>query len=160
DLTGREALGAVELIDARPVGDDETGEAELAFQNLGDQVVVAVELLAVEAAERDHDRADAELDRSLERRQVDGPELRLADARVALIGTGVGTAVADVVLGGGEDRPTLRTQHLALISADDPRHRHYQVRVFGERLVGAAPAVVARHAQARREGPGRAGGGE
>ena len=71
-----------------------------------------------------------------------------------------GAAVADPVLGGGEH--LVRAGQVARVVAlqarrSRRRHRRHQRRVLAERLVAAAPALVARDAQARRERPRHAG---
>ena len=84
-------------------GDDEAGEAEFAFEHSGDQVLVAVHLHAVPRAVRDHDGADAALHRGLEAAAGGSTRSsRLGQLCVALVDAARRTAVADVVLGGGE----------------------------------------------------------
>jgi hypothetical protein len=71
---------------------------------------------------------------------------------VAAIDAAAGTAVADEVLGAGDD--PLAAHRRALEAADvAARQQRSAGRVFAETLVGAAPALVAHDRHARREGP-------
>jgi hypothetical protein len=84
---------------------------------------------------------------------VDASQVLFARFRVPLVVAALGAAVADVVLGGGE-------HILALQAGDVAGHRGRDLGVLAERLVRAAPAVVAGHAEAGREVPVQAGGGD
>ena len=67
-------------------------------------------------------------------------------------------AVAHEVLGAGQHRERIR----AIVALEAPHRRlaqlRHQVRIFAEALVGAAPADILRHRDARREGPLDSGG--
>jgi hypothetical protein len=137
---------AGELVDARPVGDHEAREAELALQDVGQEVAVAVHLLAVPAAEGGHDGADAGRDGGAVAGQVDGPEGGLVHLRVALVAAARRPAVGDVVLGAGQDR--------GLVAPDGGRgHLGNELGCLAEALVRPAPALVAGDGDAGREGP-------
>ena len=90
----------------------------------------------------------------------------LVDALVDRVGAGAGRGlvvrrepVAGEVLGAGEHPVgVVELAGPALEAVDDGLHRLHQPRRLAEALVGAAPAVVAGHADARRERPLRAGG--
>ena len=103
DLDGRLVV-VRELVDGRPVGDDESLEPQLLLEHLGEQMVIAVHLLAVPAAVRGHDRADAGLDGSDVTGQVNLPKRGLVALGVALVNAAGRSAVAQVVLGAGEGR--------------------------------------------------------
>ncbi|GAB4000894.1 hypothetical protein GCM10029992_34460 [Glycomyces albus] len=159
-------LGVVgaDLVDTLPVGEHNAVEAEFALEHVGDQVGVGVGLdrsvAEVVAGIGDHDGADPGFHGGLERRQVEAAQLGLAQFGDALVeqvvpglgGAVLGAAVADVVLGGGQDAGA-RGQVVALVAGDGGGHLGYQFGVFAEGLIGAAPAGVADDAQARREGP-------
>jgi hypothetical protein len=109
------AVVAGELVDRVVVGDQEALEAQLLLQDLGEQAAAAGDLLAVPAAERRHDRADAGGQRGDVARQVQASERGLVHPRVALVerrlaarvaevaGLPGGAAVGDVVLRARQD---------------------------------------------------------
>jgi hypothetical protein len=143
---------AVHQVDRGPVRDDDAGELELPLEHGVDQISVTVQLLAVEAAERDHDRADAALDGLLERRQMDRAQLGLADPGIAPVDSAVGPAVCEIVLRGGQHRR--RTVQCRTLQAIDPGcHRGHQFRCLAEGFIGSPPVVVTGHAQAGGEVP-------
>ena len=84
-VTTSEVVLAGDLVDALPVGDDEAVEAQLALEHIGQQVPVAVHLLAVPTAEGDHDGLRAGVDGGLVRRQVHRTQRRFVDLGVALV---------------------------------------------------------------------------
>ena len=126
---GRAVVG-VDLVDAGPVGHDEARETELALEDLGQQVMVAVDLAGARARERGHDDPDAGLDRVLVGRPVEGAQRRLVDVGHALV-DGVArrggrapdaAAVAEEVLG-GRRRGVGRGEIAALETADGRARR-------------------------------------
>ena len=108
-----------------------------------------------------HDRLHAGLDRGRIAGAVNVAQLGGRGRIVALVAAVRGAAVADEMLGGGDDmagaeefgraRPALQAlDHRAGIGADD-------LGILGEALIGAAPAVVADDGEGRREIPVDAG---
>ena len=91
------------LVDGGPVGDDEPLEAQLVFEEAGDEGPVSVHRLVVPARVRDHDAANARLEACDVAGKVDPAQLLEGEARVALIHAAVGAAVAQEVLGGRQD---------------------------------------------------------
>ena len=130
-----------------PVGGDEPGEPELLAQHRGQQVRVLAGGGAVDVAVGAHDRGrGALLDRVLEGRQVD-LLLRLgADDGVVGRGVPVGLLVVDREVLDLGHRPG-RLDALDLGRAE----RAVEVRVFADRLEGAAPARVADDVDRRAE---------
>ncbi len=160
DLGAGKAGLPVELVDRRPVGHDEPGEAQLPLEDVGDEVLVGVRPYAVPAAVGEHHRAHAALDGLPERRQVDRAQLRLGEPGVALVDAAGGAAVAEVVLGGGEHGRRVAAEGVALQAGDERGHGGGQFGRLTEGLVRTPPTVVAGHAQAGREGPVDAGTGD
>ena len=66
-----------DLIDTTPVGDDEASEAQPALEDVGDQVVVAMNLAGGRAGVGDHDDPGAVVDGRLVRGQEELEERRL-----------------------------------------------------------------------------------
>ena len=146
---------AWELVQSRPVGDHETREAQLPFENVGDEPAVHVHGDAVPAAVRDHHRAHPGANGREVAGEVNRPQLLFGNAGVALIfASGRGPI--------GEKMFRAREHPAApgFESADGRRpHRGGQLRRLTEPLVGSAPAFVAWHGDARGEGPVRARAG-
>ncbi len=152
------------LGDPVPVGDDETVEAHLLLQRAGQQRFVAVHLAVVDATaavvpavERGHHRLHAFAKRTVVALPVHVDHGGLVDQRFALVAAAVGRAIADVVLGGGNDiavvaEAPLRTPDIGL------GEFAYHVRVGGIAFVGAPPTWIVRYCQRRREHPVDAGG--
>ena len=145
---------AGQLVDPVPVGHDDPAEAQLPFEHVGDQMLVAVHLLPVQAVVGDHDRSDAGLDRGDVPGHVQLSQRRFAvDDRVASIDAVTCPAVADEVLGGRRG-PSGRGHVGALETADRRASQRFgELRGFAESLVGAAPALVLRNRDTRREVP-------
>ena len=101
------------------------------------------------AAVGGHDRSDAGLDRGLVRREVERPQRRLVTRGVGVVDAVGGAAVAQIVLGVGENGEWAA----ALLEPVDVRgaHERGELDRLAERLVGAAPPLVARHGDDRRE---------
>ncbi len=144
------------------VADHEPVEAEAALQHVGQQALVAVHLDAVPGGEARHHRHRAGIDAGNVAGRVDVDEVLLGDPRVALIGAAFGAAIGKEVLH--------RRRDLALLDAAFPRlalqAAHHgggigagDVGKLRVTLIAAAPAVVARHRDCRREGPVDTGGG-
>jgi len=129
----------------RPSSVKSTSEYHAADEVPGDRGHVGRQREAVER--RAIDLVDALVDRVVARRPHVGP------------GAVRGEAVAREVLGRGEDAVgVLEVPRAALEAVDGRLHLRDEARILAEGLVRAAPAVVARHADARREGPLRPGG--
>jgi len=145
--------------DAVPVRNDKTLEAELTLEHRGEQPGVAVHFIAVPAAVGGHDRGDAGLDCADIGGQKEAAQGRLVAFGVALVDSAAGAAIAEVVLGAGEDavgpaeRVALKAAHLG--GAHDLR----QFGGLAKALVGAAPALVTDRGDARSESPVDAGPG-
>ena len=141
---------------AFPVTDDETVETHAALQHCGEQVAVAVHLVAAPTAEGCHDGLRTrgqcgEIARAV--RFAQGPLIRWHIAPVLAI---QGTAVAKKVLCGRHN--PARTEPLlvgsTLQAANQSRSQAGDnLRVFGVTFVRAAPTVVPGHCQGRCEGP-------
>ncbi len=146
---------------AIPVADHETVKTQSLLEDGRQQPMVAVHLFAIPTRKGGHDRLHTCRKRGNVPGAVDIAEFGLGDARVALVLALVGTAVADVVLGGG-DYPAVAEKsslaHCSLQALDDGRGvASDQGRVFRIAFVGAAPAMVARDGHGRRKGPLEAG---
>jgi hypothetical protein len=156
---------ARQLMDAGPVADHDAAEAEPALQEAGDELAARVHLDRVadavvgpvHARERRHHGVHAVLAHGrgvlaqgvAPERPAAGDRHPLVD-RVLRPGAVDGEAVTREVLRRGE--------HAAGPQAvDRGLHLQDQPGVLAEALVGAAPAVVARGAHARREDPPRPG---
>ena len=162
-----------DLVDALPVADHEAAKAVLLLQDAGDHVAARMHLdrsgvLAddLQARVRRHDGSHVVLLHcGLEGLEEQRVELRLRHGRDALVDRVAPrgrrairrAAVTDEMLRGGEYAGVLRQRTVALKSVDDRLHLVDEGRVFAEGLVRTAPALVARDADAWREGPGGAG---
>ena len=81
-------------------------------------------------------------------------QLLFGDARVALVHAGGGAAVADEVLGAGEDGgPGFRRWGVLKPAHGGGAQQLGQLGRLAEALVGASPALVARHGDAGGERP-------
>ena len=133
------------------VRDHEALEAERAAQHVGEQPLVARGGHAVEVHVGAHDVGRPGVDGGLERRQVDVPQLRIADLGVFVVAAAAGRAVAGEVLGAGQNA---LGSEVALEPAHVPGgHRAAQRGVFAVGLDDAAPAGVAGDVDHRRERP-------
>ena len=90
------------------VGDHEAAEAELALEHVGEHRLVDVHLGALPTAVGGHDRPYPRLDRGAEGLEVNRAQLGFVSRRVATGHAFVRAAVAEVVLGVGEDSRDLR----------------------------------------------------
>ena len=146
--------------DIVPVGDDEAVKAQLPAQDVLERDGIGCERRAVDGAIRRHHRGAARLHRPRERRQERLAQLAIGHLRVAGIPRADRLAIADIVLGAGEDVLVV-VRRVALIAAHDRRaQRTRQERILAERLPDAPPARVARQAQHRRKRPVQAVGGD
>ena len=109
------------------------------------------------AAERGHHRLHTRRERADVAGGVDVAQLRLAGQGVALVHTAVGAAVAQEVLGAGDQvlaiekgaavgRPLQALDHGRGVGADD-------LGILGVALIGPSPAAVAGHGEGRSEVP-------
>ena len=172
-LVGVRAAG--QLVDALPVADQEPVEAELALEEVVVQRGVLVHAHRTRACEVDrgvgrHERARPRLDRGDVRRDVHPEQLGEGlDVRHALVDRVAGArerrlvpraGVTDPVLDGREHlgRPG-QVGRVRALEPDDGgrRQRGHERRVLAEGLVAAAPPLVPRGAEQRRERPRDAG---
>ena len=127
----------------------------------GQQFAAAMDLLAAHQREARHDRLHAGFDRGRIAGAVNVAQLGRGRRIVALVVPALGAAVADEMLGGGDDvagaeeigragHALQAFDHRPGIGADD-------LRILAEALVGAAPAIVADDGEGRREIPVDAG---
>ena len=160
-LSGRlcDVLAAHQGVHVVPVGDDEAIKAQLAAQDVLERGPVDGKRRAVNGAVGRHDAAHARVDRLFERRQEHLAQLAVGHLRVAGVARADRLAVADVVLGAGQD--VLAVREIIALKAPDDRRAHLarQVRILAERLIDPAPACVTAQAQHRRERPVQAVGG-
>ena len=154
-----DVLAAHQGVHVVPVGDDKAVKAQLAAQDVLERGPVDGKRRAVNGAVGRHDAAHARVDRLFERRQEHLAQLAVGHLRVAGVARADRLAVADVVLGAGQD--VLAVREIIALKAPDDRRAHLarQVRILAERLVDPAPARVAAQAQHRRERPVQAVGG-
>ena len=138
----------VEQADADVVGHDQAVEAPLLPKHLGQQVARGVAGLVVEVVVRRHHRSRAGLLHAhLEREQEHVVELAPAEVHRPVVARALAPGVARVVL---ERREQVAL--LALQAAHEAGAEHtHQVRVFAQRLLGPAPAHVARDVEHRRQ---------
>ena len=140
-----------------PVAHDQAVKAHLVADHAGQQFAAAMDLLAAHQREARHDRLHAGFDRRRIAGAVNVAELGRAGRIVALVVAALGAAVADEMLGGGDDmsgseefgraRPALQAfDHRARIGAHD-------LRILAKPFIGPAPPVVADHREGRREIP-------
>ena len=129
----------------------EAAEAELVLEQVGQHRLVDVHLHALPRAVRHHDRADVLGERRLVRRQVERAQRGLVAGRVGAGLAHRGAAVAEVVLRAGDDAGGLQV-FVELQAANQRRaHLRRQLGRLAEGFVGAAPALVARDRDHRRE---------
>ena len=169
----------IDVIDAVVVGDHDPVEVHRALQPAGDQIPVGVHvdpvaepvLGEVDVGVRRHHGAHVVLAHGGHVRREREPLERgmtdlvnaLVDGIVAgrlVVGSGAvgGQAVAGEVLGGGHDAVGIReVPGRALEAVDRGLHHLHEAGVLAEGLIGAAPAVVARDADAGGEDPLRSG---
>ena len=128
--------------DAEVVRDDRAGEPPPVPQDGGQQGVVRRRRNTVELGVGVHDGArTAVADRHLERRQDHVGELARADRDGRQVASGAAGRVPGEVLQRGDDARALEATDVGGADGAD------EVRVLTDRLLGAAPAVVARHVQ-------------
>src|ERR1035437_3413751 len=147
-----------DLVNGVVVRNQEALETEFGLEDVREQPLAGRALDAVPTAVRGHDGAHARLDCRQVPRQVNPPQRGLIHPRIALVETGLGgaergAAIAHVVLGAGQ-----HTQRIVQPCALEAAHRRtgqfaYQLGVFGEALIGTAPADILRHGDAGAEGP-------
>ena len=141
------------LLDVFPVGDDDTVEAELAAQDVGQQEPIRVSGDAVHFAGIHHHRHRAGLHTRRKRRQEVLVQRADGDDRRSSIVAARRHAVADVVL---QRRGDLRRRGWigALITAHRCRRHHAgQVWILPERFVQPRPERLPPDIEHRREGP-------
>ena len=152
------------LADAVPVRHDETVEAHLVLQCHRQQVACAMHLAVVlagsdvvPAVERRHDGLHAGLDGPVVALAVDVDHRGLRDRGVALVLAAVSGAIADEMLGSGDDIAVL-VQHA--LHALDVRGGVLadQCRLRGIAFIRPAPARVLRDRDRRGKRPGHASG--
>ena len=97
-----EAVGE-QVVHRVGVADHEALEPPGPAEHIGEQPAVARRRDAVEGHVGGHDVAGAGLDRGLERREVDVPELGVGDVDLVVVAATEGGAVAGEVLGPGDD---------------------------------------------------------
>ena len=149
---GGEAVGD-QAADRVGVADHEPLEAEGPAQHVGEQPPVPGRGDAVERHVRRHHVARAGLDRGLERRQVDVPQLGVREVHLVVVAAAERPAVPREVLGPGDHalgRPEPLALEAAHLGGADGRAEE---RVLACALDDAAPARVARDVDHRREGP-------
>ena len=150
---GQRHAGGVGQVGGDPVGDevlhpggiadDSAGEAELILEHPGEQAPVGVDGAPVDGVEGGHDASDAGRRAGGEGREVDGLEALVGDVDGVVVAPALGGAVADEVLGGG-DEGAGGAEALVLVAGDHGRpHGARQERVLAEALGDAPPAGVA-----------------
>ena len=162
---GRGGVGQVgghpvgdEVLHSGGVADDRAGEAELALEDAGEQAPAGVDGAAVDRVEGGHDGPGAGLDAGGEGRQVDAAQALVGHVHGVVVAPALGGAVADVVLGGGDDGAG-GAEPLALVAGDHGgAHLGAQERVLAEALGHAPPPRVAGDVDHGRVGPRDAAG--
>ena len=138
----------VEEADADVVGHDQPVEAPLVAEHLGEEVARGVAGLVVDVVVGRHDGPGVRLlHRHLEREQEDVVQLAPAQVHRPVVARPLAPGVARVVLERREEVPLLSLQAADEAGAQDA----HQVGVLAERLLGAAPAHVARDVEDRRQ---------
>ena len=136
-----------------PVGDDEAVKAQLLPEDGLHGLGVSGEGVAVDGAVGSHNRGAARVNGALEGRQEDFLQLAVGHLGVHGVAGAHGFAVADVVLGAGQDGVG-GVQAVALVALHDGvAHFARQIGILAEGLVDAAPAGIAAQAQNGGEGP-------
>ena len=152
---------AVDLAVRVPVADDQAVEADLVADDAGEQVAAAMDLGAAHPREARHDRLDAGLDRRRIAGAVNVAQVGGRGRIVALVAAILGAAVADEMLGGGDDPARAEEFGRAGHSLQALDHRAgkgtHDLGMLGEAFIGAPPAVVADDGEGRREVPVDAG---
>ena len=163
----RYAIGirtAGNLADAVPVADHDAVETQTSFQYLVEQILMAVQLLALPAVERNHHRLRTGTERAAVTGTMHGGELGLTDPGIALIDAIGGCAITDEMLGGGDDAVVaeeIGAAGAALQSVDQRGSERFDdIGIFRIAFVGAAPAEITGHRHGRREHPADAGCGD
>ena len=133
------------------VRDDETVEAELVPQHVGEQPAVARGGHAVEVHVGAHDVAGSRVDASLERGEVDVPQLGVGDVGVVVVTPADRRPVPGIVLGAGQHalgaEVALEAAHLG------GAHGSAQEGVLARALDDPAPPGIAGDVDHGGEGP-------
>ena len=124
-------------------------------------MLIAVHFHAVPTAVRNHDRTDARRDGRAVGRQIKPAQRRLVAHGVALVHAVGRAAVANEMFRAGEHRRGRGGQLRPLkpLHRGEAQFRH-QRGMVAVTFVGAPPAFVLRHGDARREGPADARAGD
>ncbi len=155
-----------DLVDGVVVGDEKALEADLVLQNLGQQVFRAGYFDAVPTVVGRHDGSDARGNGGEIALHVNAAQRCFVDAGVALIqkflswttGAEAGAAIAHIMFGAGQNGVRIG-ETFALEAADGGcAQLRYQLGIFREAFIGAAPTDVLRDRHAGREDPLDTGG--
>ena len=147
-----------------PVAQHDAAEVHAPLQHVGDQRLVAGHLHPVPAGERDHHHLHASPDRRRVAGRMHVAQHRFADLGVTLVLAIFRAAIADEMLGGGDDVVGIEVVRRAEPAFQALDHgagvlRH-QRRVLRITFVGATPAPVLRHREGGRESPVDAAGAQ
>jgi len=149
-LVARDVVIFGELVHREIIRDDQALESERLAQHAGQQRPMRPAWNAIQLVIAVHDRGQpGDLDRHLERKDVDLAQLARGDVRGRPVHAAFAHAIADEVFTGRQYafRPALALQAAHVGCA----HLCDQVRVFAERLLNAAPARVTRDIEHRRQ---------
>ena len=136
----------LQAADAEVVSNRDAGEAELLPEQVGQELVRAVQGEAVDLVVGRHDGADARLvDDGAERRRNDVAQVTRTHGGPAPVEATVGRAVAQKVLGGGDDALCLHAPHVG------DAHAAGQLGIFAVGLLEPAPAGVTGDVEDRRQ---------
>ena len=148
---------ASDLAVAVPVTHHEAVEAQFVAQHAGQQRFIAVHFAAVDRVEAGHDRFHTRPDGSGVGGSVDLLQLLDIAGHFALVDTLIGPAVAEEVLGSGNDMACAQPIGITLapLQAFDQRsaQRRDDLRILGIAFIGPAPAIILRHCDGGREVP-------
>ena len=150
----------VNLVNRRPVGDEEALKIQFTFQHVGEQMFLAVHFFAIPTVVGNHDGADAGLNVRDVGREKFFEQRGLVTNGVALVNAICSAAIADEMFRARENRSGFGGKFFAL-QTNRRRNAEFgdKFRVVGIAFVGAAPAFVLRDGNARRERPADAGAG-
>ncbi len=156
-LIGGDVMVAEQILDGEIVGDQRALEANLAAQQVTEQLARRPAGDAVQLVVAVHDRRQPGfIDGRLEGGGIDFAQLALRDVRRRPVEAAFRRAIPGEVLAGGghavRQVPGLQTAHVSRADLAD------QVRVFAVGLFGAPPARIADHVQHRSQGLARAHG--
>src|SRR5690625_6304066 len=93
---------------AAPITDNKSVETHLLFEHIGQQVLMAVQLLALPATERCHDRLHARVQRPEIALGVNIAQLPLADFGIGAGDTTVGATSGNPMCSGGQHAPAAK----------------------------------------------------